>query len=172
MGFCILEENGVRHDVQRALGHAHHINTIERMGEAVVIDCPANCLQPYLQHDNWWDQGQLFFTPGQVWGIAALLCAADDCPAYQPLCVAAAVTQEADTLDVTVTRSEDGQKLVLKVVNLSADDVGVSVSGLPWLCRAHAPDPAGRRFDRREHPRRAAQDSAGGTGMCLGGRRF
>jgi alpha-L-arabinofuranosidase len=132
VGFCILEENGVRHDVQRALGHAHHINTIERMGEAVVIDCPANCLQPYLQHDNWWDQGQLFFTPGQAWGMPPFYAQQMIAQHYQPLCVAAAVTQEGDALDVTVTRSEDGQKLVLKAVNLGADDVGVSISGLPW----------------------------------------
>ncbi|HEY3342310.1 MAG TPA: alpha-L-arabinofuranosidase C-terminal domain-containing protein, partial [Anaerolineae bacterium] len=129
--FCILEENGVRHDVQRALGHAHHINTIERMGEAVALDCAANCLQPYLQHDNWWDQGQLFFTPGQVWGMPPYYAQQMIAQHYQPLCVAAALTQESDTLDVTATRSEDGRTMVLKVVNLGADEVGVSFSGLP-----------------------------------------
>jgi alpha-L-arabinofuranosidase len=133
--FCILEENGVRHDMQRALGHAHHINTIERMGEVVVIDCAANCLQPYLQHDNWWDQGQLFFSPGQVWGMPPYYAQQIIAKHYQPVCIAASLTQEGDVLDVTATRSEDGQMVVLKVVNLGADDVDVTVSGLPGRSR-------------------------------------
>ena len=130
--FCILEENGVRHDVQRALGHAHHVNTIERTGDAVVLDCAANCLQPYLQHDNWWDQGQLYFTPGQVWGMPPYYAQQMIARHYQPLCIAAEVTQEGAALDVTVTRSEDGKQLVLKAVNLGAEDVDVTVCGLPW----------------------------------------
>lgn len=66
IGLCILEENGQRHDIQRALGHAHNIITMERLG-FIEIDCAANCLQPWQQNDNKWDQGQVFFTPSQVW---------------------------------------------------------------------------------------------------------
>jgi alpha-L-arabinofuranosidase len=130
--FCILEENGVRHDVQRALGHAHHVNTIERLGEAVLLDCAANCLQPYQQHDNWWDQGQLFFTPDQVWGMPPYYAQQMIAQHYQPLCVEAAVTQADGALDVTVTRSEDGQQLVVKALNLGEEALNVSIDGLPW----------------------------------------
>jgi len=60
---CILEENGVHHNLQRALGHAHIVNTVTRLVGEVVIDCPANCLQPWQENDNYWDQGQLFSHP-------------------------------------------------------------------------------------------------------------
>ena len=66
---CVLEENGGRHDLQRALGHACVLNATERHGDFVRIDCPANCLQPWHQNDNGWDQGQLFFTSSRVWGM-------------------------------------------------------------------------------------------------------
>ncbi len=130
---CILEENGVRHDLQRALGHAHHICTIERMGALVQIDCAANCLQPYGQHDNGWDQGQLFFTPGQVWGMPPYYAQQMIARHFQPLCVDVHVRREGrstegDTLDVTATRSEDGRTVVLKVVNLGLENQPVEVN--------------------------------------------
>ena len=66
---CVLEENGGRHDLQRALGHAAILNATQRHGDFVLLDCPANCLQPWQQNDNDWDQGQVFFTSSQVWGM-------------------------------------------------------------------------------------------------------
>jgi hypothetical protein len=69
MRACIFEENGGRHDLQRALGHARNLNVALRHGDFVRMDCPANCLQPFGQNDNGWDQGQLFFLPVRVWGI-------------------------------------------------------------------------------------------------------
>jgi alpha-L-arabinofuranosidase len=119
--FCILEENGQRHDLQRALGHAHIINTIERMAGEVVIDCAANCLQAYLQNDNCWDQGQLFYTPQQVWGMPPYTAQQMIREHYQPLLIRT-VTDAAEDLDVTVTRSQEGDTVVVKVVNLKAVD--------------------------------------------------
>ena len=116
--FCILEENGWHHDLRRALGHAHNILTLERLG-LVDIDCAANCLQPWQQHDNGWDQGQLFFTPTQVWGMPPYYAQQMLARHYQPLCVQAAVTGDDGALDITATRSEDGNTLLVKVVNLS-----------------------------------------------------
>ena len=116
--FCILEENGVHHDLQRALGHAHNINTVERLAGEVVIDCAANCLQPWQQNDNFWDQGQLFFTPSAVWGMPPYYVQQMIARHYQPLCIRAEVDSVDDVLDVTATRSEDGRNLVLKVINL------------------------------------------------------
>jgi hypothetical protein len=125
--FCILEENGLRHDLQRALGHAHNLNTVERLAGEVVIDCAANCLQPYGQHDNYWDQGQLFFTPGQVWGMPPYYATQMIARHFQPLCVRAGVTGDGGALDVTATRSEDGRVVVLKVVNLEAEALPVTI---------------------------------------------
>ncbi|MHB1034925.1 MAG: 3-keto-disaccharide hydrolase [Pirellulales bacterium] len=65
---CVFEENANNHAVRRALGHAHAINGMERIGDIVPILCAANCLQPYRQNDNGWNQGMLFLTPSQVWG--------------------------------------------------------------------------------------------------------
>lgn len=124
--FCVLEENGGRHDVQRALGHAHIINTVERLGDQVLIDCPANCLQPWLQNDNDWDQGQVFFTPDQVWGQPPFYAQQMIARNYLPLCVRADV--DSDALDITATRSEDGRASVLKVVNLTGDPVAATVT--------------------------------------------
>jgi len=120
---CILEENGGRHDIQRALGHAHMVNTMERLGDFVLIDCPANCLQPWKQNDNGWDQGQLFFTPGMVWGMPPYYAQQMIAAARQPRCVTAEVAAPMDALDVTATRSEDGRTVVLKVVNLEGEAV-------------------------------------------------
>ncbi len=125
--FCVLEENGGRHDVQRALGHAHMVNTMERLAGEVVIDCPANCLQPWQQNDNRWDQGQLFFTPDQVWGMPPYYAQQMIAHNYQPSSVQAEVIGAGDALDVSASRSEDGRTLVVKVVNLEAVDLPVRV---------------------------------------------
>lgn len=79
MKCAIFEENGNRHDMQRVLGHVTLQNAVRRMGDFVLTSCAANALQPYRQNDNGWDQGQVFFTPSQVWGMPPLLCAADGC---------------------------------------------------------------------------------------------
>lgn len=69
MKCAIFEENGNRHDMQRVLGHVTLQNAVRRMGDFVLTSCAANALQPYRQNDNGWDQGQVFFTPSQVWGM-------------------------------------------------------------------------------------------------------
>ena len=67
MRCAILEENGNTHDMARALAHAVMLNVVRRAGGFVPMDSPANALQPYKQNDNGWDQGQIFFSPSQVW---------------------------------------------------------------------------------------------------------
>ncbi len=125
--FCILEENGVHHNLQRALGHAHNINTVERLDGEVVIDCPANCLQAWQQNDNFWDQGQVFFTPSTVWGMPPYYAQQMIARHYQPLRIGADVQGADDALDVTATRSEDGRTIVVKVVNLEEQDCPAAV---------------------------------------------
>lgn len=67
MRCAILEENGNNHNMSRALAHAVMLNVVRRAAGFVPLDSPANALQPYQQNDNGWDQGQIFFSPSQVW---------------------------------------------------------------------------------------------------------
>ncbi|RYG64372.1 alpha-L-arabinofuranosidase, partial [bacterium] len=114
MKVVIFEENGNLHNQQRALGHATALNAVRRHGDFVLVSCPANALQPMGQNDNGWDQGQIFFTPDQVWGMPPFYSAQMGTQNYLPLHVESSV--EGD-LDVSATRSEDGKTLVLHVVN-------------------------------------------------------
>ncbi len=117
---CVLEENGGRHDLRRALGHAHVLNATQRHGDFVLLDCPANCLQPWKQNDNDWDQGQVFFTNRQVWGTPPYYAQQMAAENHQPDRVASTADSPNGDLDVTVLRDEDGTSLVLKVVNIGA----------------------------------------------------
>jgi alpha-L-arabinofuranosidase len=114
MKCAIFEENGGLHNMQRALGHATILNATRRHGDFLLTSCPANALQPYLQNDNGWDQGQIFFTPAQVWEMPPFYAQQMAAKNHLPLRVRETV--EGD-LDVTATRSEDGKVLVLHVVN-------------------------------------------------------
>lgn len=60
MRCAIFEENGNLHNVQRAIVHATVLNVVRRHGDFILTTCAANALQPYLQNDNGWDQGQIF----------------------------------------------------------------------------------------------------------------
>lgn len=116
---CIFEENGGRHDFQRALGHAHMLNVTQRHGDFVLMDCPANCLQPLGQNDNGWDQGQVFFTPDRVWGMPPYWAQQMASLNHLPNRVESEITGPAKGLDVTATRSDDGDTVVVSVVNSS-----------------------------------------------------
>lgn len=127
----VFEENGGRHDQQRALGHATTLNATRRHGDFVLADCPANCLQPYQQNDNGWDQGQIFFTADHVWAMPPYYAQQMASQNYQPLRVESVVTGNGPgthALDVLSTRSEDGKTLVLSVVNVSSDAVPAAIS--------------------------------------------
>ncbi|HKD37111.1 MAG TPA: alpha-L-arabinofuranosidase C-terminal domain-containing protein, partial [Pirellulales bacterium] len=124
---CVLEENGGRHDVQRALGHACILNATQRHGDFVLIDCPANCLQPWLQNDNDWDQGQVFFTSSKAWGMPPFYAQQMAAANHLPCRVATETKSPGDDLDVTATRSDDGATLVLKVVNIGSQARGAEI---------------------------------------------
>ena len=115
---CVLEENGGRHDLRRALGHAHILNAAQRHSDFVLLDCPANCLQAWKQNDNDWDQGQLFYTNRQVWGMPPYYTQQTAAENHQPCRVASTVEAPKDDLDATVLRSDDEKTLVIKVVNV------------------------------------------------------
>ena len=114
---CVLEENGIQHDMERALGHAHIINTIERMAGEMPFLCVANCLQAWQQNDNGWDQGVLFYTPTGWWGMPPYYSQQMIACYQQPLLLRSNVEGAGDALDVTATRSEDEDVVVVKIVN-------------------------------------------------------
>lgn len=118
MQIAVFEENGSKHGIQRALGHATNLNAIRKHSEYVLTSSPANALQPYLQNDNDWDQGQIFFTPDRVWGMPPYYSQQMQAQHHLPLRVAATVD---GSLNVTATRSEDGKVLILHVVNTGVE---------------------------------------------------
>lgn len=129
MKCAIFEENGNLHNMQRALGHVTLQNAVRRNGDFVFTSCAANALQPYLQNDNGWDQGQIFFTPTQVWGMPPFYAQQMASKNHLPLLVNSKTT---GNLDVTATRDEEGKLLVLHVANTTNKSVqtNVKVNGI------------------------------------------
>lgn len=125
MKCAIFEENGGLHNMQRALGHATILNAVRRHGDFLLTSCAANALQPLGQNDNGWDQGQIFFTPSQVWGMPPFYAQQMAAENHQPLRVLDTVQ---GNLDVTATRSSDGRTLVLHVVNTTSGESHASIS--------------------------------------------
>lgn len=124
MEIVIFEENGNRHDMARALGHATTLNSVRRNG--IPLDSAANALQPWLQNDNGWDQGQVFFTPDKAWLMPPAYAQQMASGNHLPLLVKSEVSGTPH-LDVTATRSEDSKTLVLHVVNVSRDAVSTEL---------------------------------------------
>ena len=65
----ILEENGSRCDMQRALGHSGILSAVRNNMDFVITTCPANALQAGNgKNFNGWNQGQIHFDEKSVWG--------------------------------------------------------------------------------------------------------
>jgi alpha-L-arabinofuranosidase len=114
---AVFEFNADNHALKRALANACAINQLEQLGDRVAVACSANCLQPYRQNDNGWDQGLLFLSPSQVWAQPPYYVMQMVSRDYQPLCVQTEVKSPANTLDAAATRSEDGKTLTVQMVN-------------------------------------------------------
>lgn len=127
MKCAIFEENGNTHNMERTLGHVTLQNAVRRMGDFVLTSCAANALQPYLQNDNGWDQGQVFFTPSQVWGMPPYYAQQMASANHMPLLVSTRVTDQSGKLDVTATRSEDGKQIVLHVANIGDQPIATNL---------------------------------------------
>ncbi|OWK36562.1 family 16 glycoside hydrolase [Fimbriiglobus ruber] len=116
---AVFEFNSNNHDQRRALANADAIGLMIRDGR-VPVALAANCLQPDGQNDNGWNQGLLFLNPSAVWlqppGYVTRMVARN----YLPRVIDARVEGADEKLSVTVTRSEDGKRVVLQVVNLDA----------------------------------------------------
>jgi alpha-L-arabinofuranosidase len=133
MRCAIFEENGGLHNMQRALGHATNLNAVRRHGDFLLTACPANALQPWLQNDNGWDQGQIFFTPDSVWGMPPFYVQQLAAANFLPYRVRD--TTEG-SLDVTATRDESGRNLVLHIVNTTAAAVDADIHLDGWQYQA------------------------------------
>ncbi|MEN6338299.1 MAG: alpha-L-arabinofuranosidase C-terminal domain-containing protein [Phycisphaerales bacterium] len=120
---AVFELNAGNHALRRALSNAHAINELERLGADVPVVCSANCLQPYRQNENGWDQGLLFLDPSQVWAQPPYYVTQMVSSNYLPLRLETTVQCPDQTLDVTATRSEDGGAVALSVVNIAAQPV-------------------------------------------------
>jgi alpha-L-arabinofuranosidase len=147
---CVFEENSGNHALRRGLAHAHAINELERSGDLVPIVCAANCLQPYRQNDNGWDQGMLFLTPSQVWGQPPYYVTQMIARNYLPQCVRADVKSPGNALDVTAKTDKAGKRLQLQIVNLESKPVSstIWIEGFsPPHARAHILELAGRLDD-------------------------
>ena len=126
----VFELNANNHSQRRALANALAINAIERDGR-LPITTSANCLQPDGQNDNGWDQGLLFLNQSNVWlqppGYVTQMYATN----FQPLEIQSSVIDPNNDLDASAECSQDGSKLVLKVVNLnsSPESATINISG-------------------------------------------
>lgn len=118
MQIAVFEENGSKHGMQRALGHATNLNAIRKHSEYVLTSSPANALQPFRQNDNDWDQGQIFFSSHQVWGMPPFYSQKMQAENHLPLRVESLVE---GTLNVTATLSEDKTVLILHIVNVGPE---------------------------------------------------
>ena len=127
---AVFEENGGLHNMSRALGHATTLNAVRRHGDFVLTSCPANALQPYRNNDNDWDQGQIFFTADQVWGMPPFYAQQMASANHQPLRVEDVTRGD---LDVTATRSEGDSILVIHVVNTNDHPIstGLTINNFP-----------------------------------------
>ncbi len=124
---AVFELNANNHALRRALSNAHAINELKRLGDDVPVVCSANCLQPYQQNENGWNQGLLFLNPSQVWGQPPYYVTQMMSAHYQPLCLETTVECPDRCLDATATRSEDGRTVVLSVVNVESYPVATRI---------------------------------------------
>jgi len=125
MKCVIFEENGDTHNMRRVLGHVTLQNAVRRHGEFVLASCAANALQPYRQNDNSWNQGQIFFTPTQVWGMPPYYAQQMAAANHQPLLVH---TKTEGDLDVTATRDDKSKSLVIHIANIKPHAITSSIN--------------------------------------------
>ena len=124
---AIFEFNANNHSLKRALANACAVNQIERLCPEIAIACSANCLQPWRQNDNGWDQGLLFFTPSQVWPQPPYYIVQMLSRNFLPLLINCDVHCPKNSLEVTAARDEQGKELCLQVVNMGSTPVSTRI---------------------------------------------
>ncbi len=125
MRAAVFEENGNKHNLERALCHALVLERIREAGLDVLTSCPANALQAYGQNDNGWDQGNVFFTPDKVWLAPCAWAQRMARDAHRELRIAGA--SDDDRVSVSATRDREGKSVVLHLVNIAGEERPVRV---------------------------------------------
>ena len=126
----------------------------------MVLINSANALQVDGQNDNGWDQGQVFFTPSQVWGMPPYYAQQMAAAHHRPLTVGCGVEGADGVLDVTATRSREAGSVVLHIANTGAEPlrVGLRVDGMRKVSQARMVSLSGDldAVNTPEEPRRIA----------------
>ena len=153
MKIAVFEENSYIHSMKRALAHVTNLEAMREIGGELLTSCPANALQPYMQNDNGWDQGQIFFTPDRVWlqpcGWAQQMASAS----HRDLLVGSRV-EGSTNVTVSATRDRESRSAVLHLVNLEGRPrpVAFSFTGLDGLTPAKVTSLDAPRLTDRNPP--------------------
>lgn len=129
----LLEFNAGRFDFLRGLAHATEMNVTHRNGDVVRGVGTPNLSQPWgVYQTDWkavlWTQGNIYYTPNKVWFQPAYYVDQMIARHWAPDALSATVSSPNDALDVYAGKSADGKKLVLRVVNLSAEPVEAKIA--------------------------------------------
>ena len=119
-----LEENGLIHNMRRALSHARNLNAFFGMGEYLPAVAVANALEAW-QQDLVWDQGRTVFTPSKTIPQPPYYVDQVIARNWAPNVVQTAVD---GMLDAQARTTEDGRALVLHVVNDKSEPVEASLT--------------------------------------------
>lgn len=129
--FPVFELNAATHDFERALCNAFAINNAERISDIIPIVCSANALQVDGHNDNGWDQGLIFMDNDSAWYQAPAYVDILFGGAHQPNLLKADGLEfvNTDKFDVTLTGSEDGNTVCVKVINRTgeAKNLGLAI---------------------------------------------
>ena len=126
MRAAVFEENGMRHDMSRALCHALMMEEIRAAGKDVLTSCPANAFQVWGQNDNGWDQGNVFMTPDKVWLAPCAWAQRMARDGHRELLVAS--SSDDKDVHVSATCDQAGESAVLHFVNVASEAKSVRLS--------------------------------------------
>lgn len=129
----MFEFNAGRFNCNRGLAHAVELNQVCRMGDIVVAGAVPNVSQPWgVYQTDWkavlWTQGNIYYTQDQVWFQPAYYVQQMIARNWAADVVQRAVVAPPRTLDVLAAKTTDGQRLVLRVVNLSPSPVEAALA--------------------------------------------
>jgi hypothetical protein len=136
----VLEENGVTHDLGRALAHARLNNAYQRLGQHVVpIAAYPDMLQAYQQMDHWggpleplsnrWSQGQLFVLPNMTFGQPPYHVNQMIARSYQPRGLVTSQSGSGhESIDCFAAANDIGDVVVVRCVNEAASTASLRVT--------------------------------------------